>query len=312
MTTDPTMKALEQEAERRRRQAAEKAKEPLPSFIKTIETTTVTYTVNPQILPFPLVDPQQLKALLTQKYRLRYKPPAIDPVELQSLGIDATNLTEERLMSMALSMKSPTLLFVNGRYPTGPNTFVAIEEVAFTDEKISATVNGVSEVAEVVIADAFNLFWDSTGTARRWDTKETQDEVQLKSHRTTTTVDLGADARNVLNPSVRRFLDDNVDRGEKFAPRMIAKSRYDSFKPSDHIISTWSLEELVTNVHAFDTTTGRPETSTLRFKTMTRDERGRGIIRVSSELPFDDHLKLIEAIVAILQPTSSNHDRRGS
>lgn len=302
MATDKneSLKALESEAERRRKDAAEKAKVPLPSYIKSVESTSVTYTFNPKILPFSLVDPKKLSENLKGKYKLRFKRPAIDPNVMKQLGIDPSNVTEDVMFTLLIDTEDPRLIFENGRYPTGPNSFVPIETVAFTDQNVLAKVSGVTEVAQVVIEDSFNLFWEASGGAKRWHSDDIQDNVHLVSFRTTTKADVAGNVRGLLNGGLCDYLDKNVAKEVCLGARMSAYSRYEDFKPSENLAATWSFDELSIQVHVFNTITGRSETSVINIDTRFKDERGRGIVEITTDLPFDDHVKLVEALVKIV------------
>jgi len=299
-----TLKALEKEAERRRKEATDKANVPLPSPIKEIVSTSVTYTVDPRILPFSLVDGKRLTEVLNDKFRLTFKLPEVNAEAMRMLGLESQNLTEESLLRVVLKAANPQLLFENGRYPTGPSSFVPIEYIAFTRENIIVRVSGVTEVAEVVAADSFGALWESTGALQNWDSPDVQGKVQMISFSTTTKVDVGTGVRSFLNPALCSYLDSNVNEGAKLASKMNTYSRYDGFKPSDSMMGSWSFEEMYINVHSFDSTTGLAETSKLHIDTQTKDERGRGMINLSSSLPFDDHVKMVEEIVNGLKEQS--------
>ena len=113
---------------------------------------------------------------------------------------------------------------------------------------------------------------------------------------TSTKVDIGVDIRQIVNKHLTTYLDDNIQKGDALGPGMTAYSRYDDFKPSKDLVSTWTFDELTFGIHTQNMVTGRPETSIVNIDTVTKDERGRGVVKISSALPFDEHAKLAAAI----------------
>ncbi|MBM9606255.1 hypothetical protein [Desulfopila inferna] len=306
MSEKETLNSLEKEAERRREEAAKKANVPLPSTIVAINNTQVTYTIDPVMLPFTQLDGVKLKKILAEKFMLKFRMPEYNPHNLAALGVSADNLTEESIFKFLLRSSSPQLVFENGRYPTGPDSFVPVELVAFSKESIIAKVNGVTEVAMAITADSFNAFWESTGVVKKWDSDETQNALQMVSFGTSTKVKVNGDVKQFLSGNLCKYFNENVNEKEKIASKINTYSVYDNFKPNKNIIGSWSFEELELQIHTFNSTTGLSETSPIRISTQTKDERGRGIVRISSALPYDDHVKMIESIMKALDNSGKN------
>ena len=301
MAKDATEVAIEQEAERRRKQADKAARSALPPHVLSIVDTSVTYVLSPALLPFGQLDGAKLKELLHTQYRLSFQPPEISLQQLGHLGVDPKRVTEDALFSYLLSLNEPQLIFRGGRYPTGPNAFVPIESLSFTSESIKARVAGVTDVADVVVADGFNLFWQAVGSPKKWDSAETRDLIQLVWYSTTTKADLGVAAERLLAPKLAAYLNNQLNDDTRLAARMSAYSRYDGFKPSQEVVATWSFDDITIQVHAFNRRTGRSETSKVGITTTTKDERGRGIVRIESQLAFDEHARFIQAIAESLR-----------
>ena len=113
-------------------------------------------------------------------------------------------------------------------------------------------------------------------------------------------VDLDGPGERLVNANFAEYMTAQMNDGEQVGARMSAYSRYDDFKPSNDLVASWSFDDLVLKTHVFNKTTGRPETSSIRISTRTKDERGRGIVEISSQLPFDDHARFIQALVESL------------
>ncbi len=302
MTKDKTIEALEKEAARRRKEVTEKANVPLPSRIKSIESTSVVCTIAPRMLPFEHVDVNRLEAALHETYHLRYRRPTPGNLGvLMSLGLDTSKLTDENVMMLAAKAPEPRLVFENGRYPTGQSRFVAIEEVLFSRENIAAKVSGITALAELVIAEAFDIFWQASGAVKEWGSPEVQEQLQMISYQTSTKVDFEGDVRKIMNKSVCDYLDGALSGPDGLGAKMTSCSRYDAFKPSANLVSSWTFDELYFRVHTFNSVTGRSETSLVHIDTQTRDEHGRGIALVTTELPFDDHSAFVDSLISAVQ-----------
>lgn len=293
------LQALEQEAEKRRQAAAKKAQVPLPKGIKSIEQTEVVYVVDPDILPFSLVDPVEFFRLLEEKYRLKYSRPSVNEA-LQQFGLNPQALSDSDVFKLSLAAGEPRCRFTSGRYPTGPNSFVSINSVLFTGETILVNVDGRTVVAEAVAADAFDLLWQSSGAIKTWGSPEVQSCVALKSYGTRTEVDLGCNPRLLLNPTVVQFLDDNINVGRKYGSAMMSYSGFDDFKPSPANMAIWTFDELHLQVHIFNQITGRQETHLVKFVVTQKEKRGRDIVEVTTELPFDLHADLVGQIIDVV------------
>ena len=300
LQNEETLQALDREAKKRREEVTLKAKQPLPEFLRSIESTTVYYTVDPDILPFSLVDPLKLATLLGQRFGLRFKPPQFDLKRLETLGIDPTKTTEEGLLRYMLQGDSPTIAFNQGRYPTGPDSFVLIEELAFSREIIAAKVKGITEVAQQVIAEAFAIFWESAGAGRRWDSTKTQDRVYLVSFSSVTMIDLGERAELLVCAPVRNVMNREIGKSQGLGVAMLPFSAYDNFAPNPNAIASWSFQRLVLNVHVFDPPSGRTITAQLDVDTKATGDRGRGVVELSTELPFDLHVDIARTIRSVL------------
>jgi hypothetical protein len=209
-------------------------------------------------------------------------------------------MTEEGLLRFMLQGSSPQIAFQNGKYPTGPDSFVFIEELMFARENIAAKVKGITDVAQLVIAEAFAIFWEATGAANRWDKKETQENIELVSYQTVTNINLGTPAENLLNPGIKDFLDNQISEKKGLGASMLPFSAYDGFNPNPNALASWSFDRLVLNVHIFDPTCGRTKNAIIDLDTTKKGDHGKGILEFTSELPFDQHVSLAKQIRELL------------
>ena len=300
--SDETINALDKEAQKRREAVNIKAAKPLPEIIRSIQSTTVVYTVHPSILPFSLVDPQRLVLLIHQRFGLNFRHPEYTS-SLKNLGIDPSNITEEGILQFLFRGSKPQISFENGRYSTGPD-FILIEDLAFGRETIAATVKGITDVAELVISESFSIFWEAAGAPKRWDNRETQKNIQLVSYRSVTDVELGFPSEMLLNIKLKEFLDSEIPKKCGIGVSMLPYSSYDKFSPNPNAVATWSFDRQIINVHVFDPINGINNTAQIDIDVTARGNRGRGVIELTTELPLDLHVKLAEQICqAVIKPT---------
>lgn len=303
------LQAIENEALKRREEINLKSKKPLPKYIKSILNTTVRYTVDTELLPYSLLNPSFLINSLKEKFNLKFHKPNFSNRGLDVFGINPQNVTEEAVLEFVMNSKEPELIFKNGRYITGPNTFVKIEYLAFSDELVTIQIQGISDIAELIIADAVNLFWEASGGKISWDSEDVQEKILLKSYSTFTLLDLGFDPKTLLNPSLSELFENQKGKKENYFSYMMPLSRLDDYKPSDSFISNWNFRELTLQINVFDSDTGRTNLAKLEIGTRARSETGKGIVLVSSELPYDTHIKLAEDLKNSIEKTAPKSSR---
>ena len=303
---DEIIGVLDNEAKRRRQEVINKATKAQPSFIKSIESTTVIYTVDPDILPFSLVNPQQLVLLLNKRFQLKFSSPNYDQKLFENIGLDVSKMTEEGMLRFLLQGTNPQIAFQNGRYPTGPDSFVFIEDVAFTKEKILVKVKGITDVAQQIASEAFAIFWEAAGAAKRWDDKAVQSNVALVNFQSVTNIQIGKPAEYLLNPVLKSYFDENIPGKDGLGPSMFSYSAYDKFQPNPQAIASWSFDRLVLKVHVFDPTTGASNTATIDIDTTAVSDRGKGVVEFTTALPFDKHVDVAAQIINIIDNKLDN------
>ena len=243
-------------------------------------------------MPYRKVDGHKLASVLSERYGLSL----VTPNFLQQLEkVQARPSTEEGgFVNLVMQRESPSLEFTGGRFPTGRASFIDIINLSFNEEIILAEVGGLTEVAETLIAETFEAIWRASGAARSWQSKEVQDNVQMKSFGTHTKVNLGFSPMKLFSKNIEEYLRESI---KEYGPSMIAVSKYDNFAPSHNVHAVLSLDELHFRVNVFNVVTGRAQSSIVRFSIVTKDEQGRGIIDVTSELPFDRHVAFIKGFI---------------
>ena len=201
-------------------------------------------------------------------------------------------------LKFLLNRDRPTVEFENGRFPVGPSNFVPITRLVFSGEMILAGVVGHTAVAELLVSESFEALWKAAGASKRWEDEDVQHNIEMRSYGSATKVDLGFDPMQFLAPGVREYLEETIVNGEDpLGAAMGRRSAYDAFAPSKEVVCSLSLDELDFNVRTFNKRTGRSDELTVRFSVRTRDEAGRGVLTVITELPIDEHVRFVHGLV---------------
>jgi hypothetical protein len=91
------------------------------------------------------------------QYSLQFEPPDFGPFRPDSIS------DEELGSRLMLALEDRTLNFKNGRFQKSRNDFDVIRSVMVNYESISVSVEGISEIASLVVADVAEIIWASTG-----------------------------------------------------------------------------------------------------------------------------------------------------
>lgn len=293
--TQQTIEELERIWRARRQMLSERR--PLPSFIRSIESTEAFFIIAPTMLPYKQVVPERLFSILNGMYRLRFQTPESIVQAIREFSIDPSRLDLMGQLRFVLNSDDPTPVFDNGRFPVGTDDLVPISRLAFTGESILAGVSGHTEIAELLVAEAFEALWRAAGATKRWEDRDVQDSIQLKSYGTATKVNLGFDPMQLLSSNVREYFKLRILGEERLGAAMVARSSNDNFEVSHDVVCALSFDELHLKVRTFNQRTGRPDDATIKFSVRTRDEAGRGIIVIVTELSIEKHIDFILGLI---------------
>jgi len=272
--------------------------ESFPRFVRSIERTETVVTLDRDILPYRVVDAGTLVGLLVSRFRLKLKSPEGLAEVMQQRGAEQARLGTEGVVKFLLSQEPVMLVFEDGRFPLEGGNFVAINSLVFATEHILANVSGHTAIGEVLVAEAFEALWEAAGGIKRWESRDVQDRIQLKSFGTVTKVDLGFNPLRLLAGDALAYFNQTIVEGpERLGAAMVARSAYDNFAAPSDVACTLTLDELHLKVSVFDTRTGRQETARVRFSVASKDEQGRGIIDIVTELPLDKHVQFVQGLI---------------
>jgi hypothetical protein len=274
-------------AAQRRREAQPALDRPLAEWILEVIQSEVVYTLNPRMLPIRLVSFTSLRELLYERFAVRFVRPDLGPLPTDP------QLSDDQLGS-ALLPSGRTVRFENGRFRRTADDFDAIRSINIDDESIHVAVQGVSSVAELIVADVAEIIWAAAGALRRWD--EIKAAASLVGYATDTEIDLGMPLEKLLSVEFRDFMASDVLDGKCFAYETARRSARHKFNVSPDLTATWGLDRISLQFYLFDGKTGRSDITKMYFRVPTRDLVGTGRIVVYSELPFNKHIECLGAL----------------
>jgi len=298
-TPDLSLGMISEIAQQRRKEAQPILERELPEWVLEISQTEVAYNINPRMLPLRQVCFPRLLQTLKEEYNIEFVRPDLGP-----LYKDITaNRTDEEIGSLLLKSQNP-LQFENGRFSVSKSDFVPIGGIGINDEWISVRVHGISQVAELVVAEVAEWIWSSAGVQKRWD--DIKKHIRLITYITGTVVNLGFPFESLMSDKLVGFIKSDMLAGRKYSADMGAHSQRYDFKTSPTVTSVYTLDELHILFHLSDAVTGRAESSRFRFSVLTKDTRGTGIVFVSSELTFDRHIACLQDLIKAVGSAEGN------
>lgn len=287
--------------ERKERASTQPPPRRLPEYVRAIKQSEVTYTLDPMHLPVANMDVGRLMRLVEEAYGLTLAKLDLAPLLAgggQREFAEISSLTTEQLVSRILRTRNGEVQFEHGRMPTGPHDFVPIIRVVLNGEAVLAAVRGPSHEAELLVQEIAELVWVCSGARRTW--AEIEPHVQLKGYGTGTLIDFGS-FEDLLHPSLTAFLDRDVVRGKKLGAKASALLATHGFAAPEDSVITWAVDDLYLVLNRFDQRSGAYYKSRLGFSVITRTGYRSGQVLVSSEMPYDAHIEMIEGLVDALK-----------
>jgi hypothetical protein len=288
----------QEQAERRHAEAQRAAQREHPDFVLDIERSDVVYTLPPRFMPLEHVEFDKLRRLLHDKWGLT--------LDLSSLKLDAVlgprsieqvaGLSEDELMQLVLRSGDPNIAFGAGKYPVSDFDFVPVLGVRLNYESVMVKVAGVSRVAEVVAAELVEAVSTSAGAARPWS--DIEPHLQRVGYATATRINLGAPFEALLSTPTRRFLDEQMIDGPRYAAHMGYYHARPRLGPPPRAVCTYALDDLSLRFAWFDPETGVSTATNMKFSVTSKADYRSGIVLVWSELPYDIHVACLEQLIA--------------
>jgi len=266
----------------------------LPDGIIQINSCEVAYVLNPTVFPYSYLEFTTIREALEREYKLHFKMPNLQ--KGGALSELALPQSIDGMGQLLLSLKEPQLEFENGLFRLPSNRAVKIQSVRLDSETIFVKVAGPTRVAEQVIYEVLPMLWALAGVDKQWS--EIAALHQIAMYGTGTRVRFPEQGNSLLAPAFRGLLDSLTTDGG-IACGLGSRYALHEWAPPAGSRSIYSLDELQLIFNRQEIT-GTVESSRLRIGVDAKHERGTGIMSVDSELPLDEHIKLVQELLASL------------
>lgn len=268
----------------------------LPPSVLEVTGTEVEYNIHPQSLPYKQIKFPQLRELLATEYGLRFQPGDMaSPDSL--LRLVNRDMSLDDIGQAALDGNDPELRFESGLVRISEDQALVLGYITFGSETVRCRLAGRSttRAGEQVVTEIIRFLWALAGVSRSWP--ECEVDVQVLRFGTGTRVKFPGDAMGLLSPSLRAAVV-NWSSPTGIAQRMGGQLVEIDESPREP--AQYWLDEL--HIDFNRRIGGSRVASRLRIGVDRRSDQSTGRLTVTSELPFPDHIQLIEELVALTTP----------
>lgn len=181
-----------------------------------------------------------------------------------------------------------------------------ISNMGVGTQQVSAVVHGGSTDEAMLLCKTLCLStWRASGVDKRWE--DIEPSVALARYKTTTLVDLPFSLNRLLAADLNTFLGEKVAGDTGYGKLMgyrdvDLKLHADRFNEAKVVIT---CREIELTVSVFNMITGRSEDNTITFLIESRTNANRGPTFISTELPINEHVDLVEKLVDSIVPGSA-------
>jgi hypothetical protein len=288
--------AIGELARARRERVVEASAAPQPEWLESIQAGEITYTFRPSALPFRQMDPQAFIHALKDAYRLTVDrldlSPLLEQITIQELG----HLDEREVLDHLVRAPRGSLRLSTGKFAQR-SEFYPIKFVTVDFESISVQIAGPTVIAETIARDVAEMMWAAVGVTKQWPAIEPA--LMLIAYGTTTRVLLPDNSNLLLNPGLRNFLETSLNQGPTFA-RDFAGKPAPSGEPRGAIHAVPCFDSLSIRIGVLNLATGYDAEASLDFDVSATSDHGSGRVMVTSQLPYERHVALLDKLVQAL------------
>ncbi|MCC5993326.1 MAG: hypothetical protein JJT99_12480 [Rhodobacteraceae bacterium] len=264
----------------------------------TAERATVRINIAPAALPTQVLAFVDVEKIIFDTFRSTLNRSRV------SLPPEAANVNNKAIVQYLIQNDKP-VVFSGGFDDRGETGFVNIVELGFGSQSIFARVYGTTGQAEVVCKQLLEKLWSATGLERKW--RELVEYVNLVAYESSTKVDFGFPMKDFLSKVLNGFLSDEIERKEGFGARM-GNIGQQPDRSDDSFLIVTSCRKLSLDVDVIDTLTGKSETSNIEIIPHTVFDHNRNLCKVQSELPFEDHVEMLQKLISKYKRAKSVSD----
>lgn len=296
-------KHVEEAQLERQREVARSTSAAKNDLVKANNHGEVAFTINPSLLPYTVIDGNELIFQMAERFGVRFKAPQVNlPLgQEQARGFSREQIAEfPRYVTsgdLRLEFEDGLVSLNVGKEDFVPPT--AVKAITFSRENIVASVVGRSDIAEMIAKECWELLWDlAKGQTPRTFDELAKAGLQIVAHGNSTTIDLGANPKELFRAefisTIEKLFGSKDGLSANF--RKYVYSDQAGIMPTDPVVN---LDEIQFKVHV-PGASGSSDEAPLRLSVTTRADGGTNLISLVTQLPYDDHLLAIDAIVSSL------------
>lgn len=297
-------KQVEEAQLERQKEFARSASSVDTDLVKVNDHGEVAFTIQPSLLPYTAIDGNELISQMTERFGVRFQMPRFGvPIGAGH----SPNYSEEQIADFPRLIKSNglKLQFEDGLVSlnVGRRDFVpptAIKLIIFSLENITVSVTGRSDVAEMIAKECWELLWDLAKgqTARTFD-ELARAGLQIVAHSNATTIDLGANPKELFRPEFISTIDKLFGRKDGLSANFRKYVYFGTppIMPRDPVVN---VDEIHFKVHVPDPS-GSSHEAPLQLSVRRRADGGTSLISLVTQLPYNDHLSAVREIVGSLK-----------
>lgn len=288
----------------RQRQVARSTSTVKNELVQANNHGEVAFTISPSLLPYTVIDGNEFISQMAERFGVRFKLPQVN----LPLGQDrAPGFSREQIADFPRYVTSGDLRleFEDGLVSlnVGREDFVpptAVRAITFTRENITASVVGRSDIAEMIAKECWELLWNlAKGQTPRTFDELAKAGLQIVSHGNSTTIDLGANPKELFKVEFISTIERLFGSKDSLSAnlREYVYSDQAGLMPHDPVVN---LDEIQFKVHVSNAS-GSSDEAPIRLSVTRRADGGTNLISLVTQLPYDDHLLAVNAIVDSLK-----------
>lgn len=172
-----------------------------------------------------------------------------------------------------------------------------IDKMGLGSQQVSSVVHGSTDEAMLLCKTLCLSVWRASGFEKRWE--DIESAVALSRFKTTTKVHFPFSLNRLLADPLVAFLDQEVAGPEGFGKFMgfrdVDVETHRKRLPEFRVVVT--CREITLTVSTFNDITGRSEDNRVHFLIESLTNANRGVCFVTTELPVNEHVQLVERLV---------------
>lgn len=253
----------------------------------------VSFNIDPSAIPRNTIRADVLIRLLAQEFGSKYVYQDL----LEGQPQQNPQITPADYLHHHLTIDK-MIRFTGGNLQAQDERSVPVNEIGFGTQDVAARVVGTSEEATFVARKLIALLWDAANSPKHWS--QIEPLIARTSFVTSTVAEIPVTVDTLFSENFASFFKTEVLSDTGFAKSMGALGQ-DKLAKSNEKIVVASVMEMNLGISMFDTVSGSSEDSAIKLVPHTRTGRNRNSFKISSELPYDQHVLLVAKLIDALR-----------